>query len=451
MISAIQSLGAPLNTEPAGPRGRLGEDAGTSSFALLLAGLVGPPQTPATPTEAPTIDETSELDGADGEIEEGAGASSDASTVRHDGVVSAFSALDPDMQARLARVMSRMKQETGRGISIVETYRSQDRQDALFAQGRGTPGPIVTWTRNSRHTQGRAADVMIEGGFTDQSLIDALHRIAGEEGLRTLGAKDPGHLELPGSTTQSTQRIPDVRDFNRGSQSGFMSQVASVAQVAQVARVADVAQVATVEDPGFASTSTVSQFEIAANASNTGSDLSGFSGGSNSGNPGDLSFMHALHGMSASDAQAFADPISAAYATSSADRVMELLDAREQQSRGPVSRLTLSLDGQNERVQVALRGGAVSAAIDTLDLGNAERMVSRADELARSLAREGLDAEALRVRAVVAGTMDSYSKSSDNTTRYERSFAWQHERQSSGDDRRRESSGGRHQRGGQHR
>jgi peptidoglycan L-alanyl-D-glutamate endopeptidase CwlK len=32
------------------------------------------------------------------------------------------------------------------------TYRSQAEQDALYAQGRSTPGPKVTWTLSSRHS-----------------------------------------------------------------------------------------------------------------------------------------------------------------------------------------------------------------------------------------------------------------------------------------------------------
>ena len=49
-------------------------------------------------------------------------------------------ALDPELQAKLARVMSRMRDETGHDVKVAETYRSQDRQDTLFAQGRETPG-----------------------------------------------------------------------------------------------------------------------------------------------------------------------------------------------------------------------------------------------------------------------------------------------------------------------
>ena len=51
--------------------------------------------------------------------------------------------------------------EGGLLVRITETYRSQARQNELFAQGRTTPGRIVTWTRNSRHTQRKAWDFAV--------------------------------------------------------------------------------------------------------------------------------------------------------------------------------------------------------------------------------------------------------------------------------------------------
>lgn len=45
----------------------------------------------------------------------------------------------------------------------VMTYgiRTQAQEDALYAQGRTTPGPIVTWTHKSAHVAGLAIDVAI--------------------------------------------------------------------------------------------------------------------------------------------------------------------------------------------------------------------------------------------------------------------------------------------------
>ncbi len=44
-------------------------------------------------------------------------------------------------------------------VRITETYRSQERQNELYAQGRTKAGEIVTWTKNSRHTSRRAWDI----------------------------------------------------------------------------------------------------------------------------------------------------------------------------------------------------------------------------------------------------------------------------------------------------
>lgn len=47
----------------------------------------------------------------------------------------------------------------GLNVLITETYRSQKRQNELYAQGRMTSGKKVTWTKNSRHTSRRAWDI----------------------------------------------------------------------------------------------------------------------------------------------------------------------------------------------------------------------------------------------------------------------------------------------------
>lgn len=47
----------------------------------------------------------------------------------------------------------------GLSVRITETYRTQARQDILYEQGRSTPGPVVTWTKNSKHNERRAFDI----------------------------------------------------------------------------------------------------------------------------------------------------------------------------------------------------------------------------------------------------------------------------------------------------
>jgi hypothetical protein len=45
-------------------------------------------------------------------------------------------------------------------VKVIEGYRPQSRQDELYAQGRTKPGFIVTKTRNSRHTDCLAVDLV---------------------------------------------------------------------------------------------------------------------------------------------------------------------------------------------------------------------------------------------------------------------------------------------------
>ena len=50
-------------------------------------------------------------------------------------------------------------QNQGLKVRITETYRSQERQNYLYEQGRTRSGKIVTWTHKSRHTSRRAWDI----------------------------------------------------------------------------------------------------------------------------------------------------------------------------------------------------------------------------------------------------------------------------------------------------
>ena len=50
-------------------------------------------------------------------------------------------------------------EKEGLDVLITETYRSQERQNELYAKGRIEPGKKVTWTKNSRHTSRMAWDI----------------------------------------------------------------------------------------------------------------------------------------------------------------------------------------------------------------------------------------------------------------------------------------------------
>ena len=77
-------------------------------------------------------------------------------------------------------------------IEIFEAYRTQERQDWLFAQGRIRNGKIVTWTRHSLHTDRLAIDVRVRSGLWRNAV--ALIRNYGI--TQPLPGLDPYHLEL---------------------------------------------------------------------------------------------------------------------------------------------------------------------------------------------------------------------------------------------------------------
>ncbi len=88
---------------------------------------------------------------------------------------------------------------------ITETYRSQSRQNALYAQGRTKPGRIVTYTLHSKHTQHKAFDIAIltRSGKTcaDPREYAVLGALAKDHGLTWGGnwkMRDYMHMELKG-------------------------------------------------------------------------------------------------------------------------------------------------------------------------------------------------------------------------------------------------------------
>lgn len=66
--------------------------------------------------------------------------------------------LNPLAQEACRLFLSECKKQ-GINIFITETYRPQERQNYLYAQGRSNPGRVVTWTRKSNHTGRMAWDI----------------------------------------------------------------------------------------------------------------------------------------------------------------------------------------------------------------------------------------------------------------------------------------------------
>lgn len=92
--------------------------------------------------------------------------------------------------------------EEGLDICITETYRTQARQDRLYAQGRTTEGDIVTWTKYSVHTERRAWDICknIKGQeYTDKQFFYKCGEIAKNLGITWGGdwkQKDLCHFQI---------------------------------------------------------------------------------------------------------------------------------------------------------------------------------------------------------------------------------------------------------------
>jgi hypothetical protein len=89
-------------------------------------------------------------------------------------------------------------------VGSLSSRRTQEQQDALYAQGRTAPGPIVTGTRHSNHLSGRALDVVPVDGTTErqvgQTVSDLMQndpRFAGmRSGANFSNLYDPLHVEL---------------------------------------------------------------------------------------------------------------------------------------------------------------------------------------------------------------------------------------------------------------
>lgn len=90
----------------------------------------------------------------------------------------------------------------GLKVRITETYRSQARQNELYAQGRTTPGQIVTWTKNSRHMSRRAWDICqnIKGQeYSNNSFFKKCGNVAHKFGITwggDWGTPDLPHFEI---------------------------------------------------------------------------------------------------------------------------------------------------------------------------------------------------------------------------------------------------------------
>lgn len=113
------------------------------------------------------------------------------------------SALSPLAQTAFRLFRERCR-AAGLDFIATETYRSQERQNYLYEQGRTRPGKIVTWTKKSRHTSRRAWDIVKrkQNGdidYSDKAFYQKCGKIAAELNIiwgGTWKQADTPHFEI---------------------------------------------------------------------------------------------------------------------------------------------------------------------------------------------------------------------------------------------------------------
>lgn len=125
---------------------------------------------------------------------------------------------EPRLQSQMMLLLDAFKKETGMELFVTCTWRSKARQKTLYAQGRTTPGCVVTWidgeTRRSRHNYypSQAVDVCVDSdpgpgkhAVWDVKLYKPLGELCRRFGLEWGGSwsslKDYPHIQMPGETT----------------------------------------------------------------------------------------------------------------------------------------------------------------------------------------------------------------------------------------------------------
>lgn len=98
------------------------------------------------------------------------------------------------MVRKMAEELMRCCEKEKIPLGIGETYRTRNRQDELFAQGRTKPGKIVTYapgnTRSSYHQWRLAFDVFVnqKGKEYDEELLTRIGRLGERVGLEWGGS-----------------------------------------------------------------------------------------------------------------------------------------------------------------------------------------------------------------------------------------------------------------------
>ena len=356
-------------------------------------------------------------------------------------VQNSLASLQPQFRDKLNTVIAQMRSQFGYQVDVRETYRTQARQDQLFAQGRAAPGPVVTWTDHSLHSQGLAADVSVTNAADPALANQRLAAVAQQVGLRTLGPRDPDHVELMrtagtagGSPSRGVGRLADAAVAARvvaaptaasvlpAGWTG-VAQVARVAPVAPVAAVAQVAQVAEVGTPQAAIHGPVvptpgagsetpappaGSFDDADDPSSRGhdsarDDTNPPAPASTAASPAQQSAATNAATVSPSPGGLSAAPVQApGERTSITAQIARFDAAHDAAASRPMSQVVLRMDGASgtsDTIRVGVRGATVDAVVGTGDGPLSRRLTSDLGQLRDTLEREGLNVGTLHVRA----------------------------------------------------
>ncbi|MBL3729267.1 M15 family metallopeptidase [Lysinibacillus sp. HST-98] len=96
-----------------------------------------------------------------------------------------------------------------KNVFITETYRSQERQNYLYAQGRTRPGNIVTWTLDSNHKTRLAWDIAVgpPQALYDVATLNRVGDIARKLGI-TWGGDWTNNIDRPHFEVKPTWIMP---------------------------------------------------------------------------------------------------------------------------------------------------------------------------------------------------------------------------------------------------
>ncbi|NNF25703.1 MAG: hypothetical protein HKN73_00585 [Gemmatimonadetes bacterium] len=282
--------------------------------------------------------------------------------------------------------------------------------------------------------RGRAVDLVLNQQWDDLMPYRVLQEVAAEEGLKTLGMKDPGHLELP--IPGEGRRSPEPA----AGESRVRRTLARAASVAGVAGRASVARAAHPAVPGVSAPSTsradrvapapspqapqapplqapdplprapkplptpvpidVPRAEVASNEPRaTPSPRSSETTSEAGPEPVSAGLSVETGGKGPQGAA----PVVRGASVDLTARVEEVRQAQDAaEARRPGAMVDLGdVDGRGTRVRLNLRGGKVGTRIETLDPKLGAALEDKSPVLKSALEAKGLEADAIQVRTLL--------------------------------------------------